>query len=180
MIPETDLVLRAFARRPPEDLALDPPAANDAAPQATPDLIAFIIDRYHETHRREFPEAIRLARRVEAVHAGAPDCPVGLADHLAMMADDLESHQQKEEMVLFPLMLQGGGPMVRFPVNRMISEHQDVDAQLSDLVALTRCFTPPIGACATWRDLCRVCGKIDRDLREHMRLEEEALFARFL
>ncbi|HEX5379550.1 MAG TPA: hemerythrin domain-containing protein [Phenylobacterium sp.] len=180
MIPETDLVLRAFARRPPEDLAKDLWGPKDAAPSATPELIAFILERYHETHRREFPEAIRLARKVEATHAQDPDCPVGLADHLAMIADDLEGHQRKEETVLFPMMLQGGGQMVRFPIARMMSEHVDVDEQLDHLEAMTDMFTAPIGACAAWRDLYRICGKIDRDLREHMRLENEVLFARFL
>lgn len=176
MIPETHLLLRAFAYAP----------LNDPAPEALPralsteDLIAHILERYHETHRREFPQAIALARKVEAVHRLDVDCPVGLADHLAMMADDLEGHQQKEEAVLFPMMRRGGAPMIRFPIDRMMAEHRDVDDQLDQLETLTSHFTPPMGACASWRDLYRACHKIDRDLRDHMRLENEDLFARFL
>jgi regulator of cell morphogenesis and NO signaling len=176
MIPETHQLMRAFARLPLDEIAAD--RTGDIPPEATPDLIAYILERYHETHRREFPEAIRLARKVEAVHAGQADCPSGLADHLAMMADDLEGHQQKEERVLFPMMLQGGAP--RIPIARMMAEHRDVDVQLNHLAALTRQFAPPAGACGAWRDLCRACAKIDRDLRQHMRLEDQTLFARFL
>ncbi|MFN3582673.1 hemerythrin domain-containing protein [Phenylobacterium sp.] len=152
------------------------PAQDDA----TWKLIAHILERYHETHRREFPEAIRLARKVEAVHAGDADRPTGLADHLALMFDDLDGHQRKEEQVLFPMMMQGGGPMIRFPITRMMAEHAEVDEQLVRLRTLTRDFTPPEGACATWRLLCLTCRKIHDDLIEHMRLENEELFAAFL
>lgn len=143
-------------------------------------LIEHIQTRYHDTHRREFPEAIGVARRVEAVHAAEPECPRGLADLLALMLDDLESHQQREEQVLFPMLLAGGSPMVRFPIARMMAEHEDVEEQLIRLRTLTRDFTAPPQACGSWRALVRLCRKLDTDLREHMRLENEELFAGFL
>ena len=31
----------------------------------------------------------------------SPDCPTGLAEHLRTMGQELESHMQKEEQVLF-------------------------------------------------------------------------------
>ena len=43
-----------------------------AADRAAGKLIEHILERYHETHRREFPQAIELARTVERVHAGRP------------------------------------------------------------------------------------------------------------
>lgn len=152
-----------------------PPTPLDA-----PGLIELILTRYHAVHRAEFPEAIRLARKVEAVHVDDPECPRGLADHLAFMADDLEGHQQREEQVLFPMILNGGSPMIRFPIGRMMAEHAEVEAQLLRLRALTHDHTAPPGACHTWQALVRACRKIDADLREHMRLENEHLFAPFL
>jgi regulator of cell morphogenesis and NO signaling len=180
----------------PDDASLAPtPTRGDGAPircalmaqdpQARPrpdivGLIELIQTRYHDTHRREFPEAIRLARKVEAVHAGRPDCPRGLADLLALMLDDLESHQRREEQVLFPMLAAGGSPMARFPIARMMAEHTDVEGQLAGLRSVTRDFAVPEQACGTWRELMRLCGKLDADLREHMRLENEVLFAAFL
>ena len=143
-------------------------------------LIDRILTCYHEPHRREFPEAIALARKVEAVHALAAECPRGLGDLLALMLDDLESHQLREEQVLFPMILAGGSPMIRFPVARMMAEHEDVEAQLEQLRALTHDFSDPPDACRTWAALTRLCRKLDADLREHMRLENEVLFAPFL
>ena len=144
------------------------------------ELIELIQTRYHDTHRREFPEAIRLARKVEAVHAAEPECPRGLADQLALMLDDLDSHQQREEQVLFPMLLAGGSPMVRFPIARMMAEHVDVEEQLACLRTLTHDFANPPETCEAWRALTRLCRKLDADLREHMRLENEELFAAFL
>ncbi|MBX3479652.1 MAG: hemerythrin domain-containing protein [Caulobacter sp.] len=144
------------------------------------ELIAHILERYHRIHLREFPVAIRLARAVEIDHARAPDCPAGLADHLALMADELAGHQRKEETLLFPLLLRGDGARAEPAIRRMMSEHDDVDDQLTRLAALTRDFIAPPGACERWRALYRACHKIDRDLRDHMRLEDQVLFPMFL
>lgn len=179
----------------PDDAGLAPVSIRNSAPircalmtpraeaRPRPDiagLIELIQTRYHDTHRRELPEAIRLARKVEAVHAAHPDRPQGLADLLALMFDDLVCHQRREEQVLFPMLLAGGSPMIRFPIARMMAEHVDVEAQLACLRELTRDFTHPPQACGTWRELTRLCRKLDADLREHMRLENEELFAPFL
>lgn len=166
----------------PFDTALAPArilddAWTDAGPAA---LIDHIVRRYHEVHRTQFPAAIALARRVEAVHREHPRCPRGLADHLAIMTDHLMSHQRREEAVLFPMMLAGGHPMIRHPVARMEEEHRDVDQQLLCLAMLTTDFTPPTDACGTWRALCRACREIADDLREHMRLENDILFPLFV
>lgn len=170
----------AVAAGPVIRCALFPPSPAHGASVEVKGLIDLILTRYHETHRREFPQAIALARKVEAVHAGDADCPRGLADHLAFMADDLESHQQREEQVLFPMILGGGSPMIRFPIGRMMAEHKDVEEQLVRLRALTRDHSAPPGACATWRTLVNACRKLDLDLHEHMRLENDVLFAPFL
>lgn len=162
------------------EIELEGLRAGDApAPAPTPELIAHIIERYHDVHRQEFPEAIRMARRVETVHRASEDCPHGLGDLLALMFDDLEQHQQKEEAVLFPMMLNGGGPMLRFPIERMIMEHDELGEQLAAMADMTADFLPPDGACATWRALYAACAKLDADLREHVHLENNILFPRF-
>lgn len=152
--------------------------APGVAPMETGALIDYLLERYHEGHRRQFPEAIRLARRVEAVHRENADCPAGLSQHLAFMFDDLEQHHQKEEMMLFPMMRRGdvhaGGP-----IPCMEAEHEDVIEQLTGLARLTTDFVPPDGACNTWRALYALCREIDADLRDHMHLENNVLFRRF-
>ena len=157
-------------------LALEP--ARGDAPLETGPLIDHLLDRYHERHRRQFTEAIRLARRVESVHRDHPERPVGLSQHLAFMFDDLEAHQQKEELVLFPMM-RAGQSTGAAPLACMAAEHEDVVEQLTGLARITRDFTPPAGACTTWRALYALCREIDADLRDHMHLENNVLFRRF-
>jgi regulator of cell morphogenesis and NO signaling len=139
-------------------------------------LVQDIISRFHEVHRRDFPEAIRLARQVER------ECPLGLegasvADHLAMMFDELEAHQQREERVLFPAMLNGGCAAIQVPVRRMMADHDDVEIQLAALKDMLGGYVAPGHAPTRWILLVAYCRKIDQDLREHMRIENEELFA---
>lgn len=149
------------------------------APLQTEALIPYIIERYHDVHRAEFPEAIRMARRVEAVHRDSPNCPHGLGDLLAIMAHELDEHQAIEEQMLFPAMLTGHYDLTH-PVARMMSDHEDLSEQLETLAQLTTDFTPPEGACTTWRALYAACQKLDTDLRVHMHLENNILFPRFI
>lgn len=149
------------------------------APLQTEALIPYIIERYHDVHRTEFPEAIRMARRVEAVHRDSPNCPHGLGDLLAIMAHELDEHQAIEEQMLFPAMLTGHYDLTH-PVARMMSDHEDLGEQLETLAQLTTDFTPPEGACTTWRALYAACQKLDTDLRVHMHLENNILFPRFI
>lgn len=149
------------------------------APLSTGDLVDHIETRYHAVHRRELPELIRLARRVEAVHKDKPDVPHGLADILASMAVELDSHMQKEEVILFSMMRNGGGPMIGGPISVMLAEHEDHGANLRRLEALTNNFQPPEGACTTWRALYAGVHKFVDDVMEHIHTENNILFPRF-
>lgn len=155
---------------------LDPPVGSATS---SAELIAHILERYHVVHLAELGVLAPLARKVETVHADHPATPAGLADHLSFILDDLCGHQRKEEQVLFPMMLDGGHPMIGHPIARMMAEHQDVEAQLARLADLTDGFTAPANACRSWRALIEGCRKLDTDLREHMRLENDLLFPRF-
>lgn len=152
----------------------------EAAPTATPALIDHIIARYHEIHRRELPELVRLARQVEKVHAGKPGVPVGLAALLERMGFELEQHMSKEEMVLFPAMKQQvPGPMLGIPISRMRHEHDDHGENLREIDRLTGGITLPSGACRTWQALYAGLVKLSEDLMQHIHLENNVLFPRF-
>ncbi|MDP2331733.1 MAG: iron-sulfur cluster repair di-iron protein [Reyranella sp.] len=151
------------------------------APRETAALIAHILARYHEVHRRELPELVALARRVEAVHAKYSEVPHGLADLLERLQRELESHMRKEELILFPAMARteatDGG--LEAPISCMRHEHDDHGANLHELEALTNGFTLPAGACRTWRALYAGGAKLVADVMEHIHLENNLLFPRF-
>lgn len=141
-----------------------------------PELIAHILRRFHDRHREQLPELVRLARRVEEVHGDRPECPRGLADHLATMQQELESHMQKEEQVLFPILSRGYTPVLQGPVDVMRHEHEQHGEALQVLEALTHDITLPRGACNTWRALYLGLGALRADLVEHIHLENNILF----
>jgi regulator of cell morphogenesis and NO signaling len=140
------------------------------------DLIAYILYRFHERHREQLPELIRLAQRVEQVHGDRADCPIGLADHLILMRQELESHMEKEEQVLFPALSQGYIAELQGPLEVMRHEHDQHGEALVTLEALTHDITLPRGACNTWRALYLGLSALREDLMEHIHLENNILF----
>ncbi|MEL7612537.1 iron-sulfur cluster repair protein YtfE [Vreelandella titanicae] len=141
-------------------------------------LIDHILSRYHDVHREQLPELTRMARRVEQVHGERDACPLGLADLLNAMHQEMESHMQKEEQILFPMLLRGLGSQARGPITVMRHEHDDHGASLARLMILTDNIRPPEDACTTWRALYAGLSEFRNDLMEHIHLENNLLFER--
>ena len=142
------------------------------------ELIDHILTRYHDVHRQQLPELIRMARRVEQVHGERTTCPHGLADLLETIHQEMESHMQKEEQILFPMLRQGLGAQARGPIAVMRHEHDDHGENLERVIALTDDITPPKGACTTWRALYTGLNEFREDLMQHIHLENNLLFER--
>lgn len=147
--------------------------------EETPALIAHIRERYHETHRRDLPELIALARKVETVHGTDPNAPHGLAEALAAIIGELEVHMEKEELVLFPAMERGRTEAVAGRIAMMRHDHDAQEQALARIAAITHGFRLPKGACRSWTRLYAGTQKLVEDLDEHMRLENDVLFPRF-
>ena len=160
--------LQALRRDASQPVASDPPA-----------LIEHILTRYHAVHRDQLPELIRMADRVEAVHRNHPLVPTGLADLLETMEQELLAHMEKEEAILFPMLLDGGNPFVSDPIDMMRAEHLDHGALLDQLAVLTHDATAPEDACTTWRALYGGVNQLTNDLMNHIHLENNLLFAQF-
>jgi|JI9StandDraft_2_1071091.scaffolds.fasta_scaffold52814_2 regulator of cell morphogenesis and NO signaling len=148
-------------------------------PEEAGALIDHVLSRYHETHRRDLPELIRLACKVEKVHGDHVDAPHGLGQALLDMQAELETHMQKEEAVLFPLMRLGGRPGIAHPISQMRHEHDQHAAHIRQLETLTDHFRLPDGACRSWQALYLGLAQFVDDLMEHIHIENNILFARF-
>lgn len=163
-------------------LALNPDDALEAdwRKASSERLIEHLLQRYHEVHRQQLPELIRLAARVEQVHGSRAECPRGLTDLLIAMQQELESHMQKEEQILFPMINRGGGVMAGGPIAVMRYEHEQHGDALEQLIELTDDMQPPASACNTWRALYRGLDELRVDLMQHIHLENNLLFPRAL
>jgi len=154
-------------------------AVGEPQPTEPSALIKYILQRFHEAHRRQLPELIELATKVESVHANHPDVPRGLAVLLQQMHAEMLDHMAKEEGVLFPMLARGGSSFVTHPICVMMSEHEEHARRLTQLMALTRQATPPDGACGSWVRLCTATKTFADDLQQHILLENTVLFPQF-
>ena len=154
--------------------------AAQEAPSETPDLIAYILKRYHETHREELNFLVQLANRVETVHGDHEEAPLGLTGVLLALRDDLDGHMTKEETVLFPAMLGGATAMLAVPIGAMQEEHAATSDLLRKVEHITHGLSLPEGACGSWTALYTGLRKLCEDVVAHIHLEETVLFPRAL
>ncbi len=145
-----------------------------------PELVYFIVDRYHQRLRQMLPELIAMAEKVESRHGDKPACPRGLAAHLHRVHEEVLDHLLKEEGVLFPMILAGRGRAAAGPVQVMEMEHDDHKRNLDVLRTLTTGFVPPAEACVTWRALYLGLEQLEQELMQHIHLENHVLFQRAL
>lgn len=144
------------------------------------DLVAHLVGHFHDSHRAELPRLVAMAERVEKVHGDKPNCPRGLAEHLKQLEADLRQHMQKEEQILFPMLVSGEGASASGPIQVMEREHEDAGAILAAMRTLTTDHVPPAEACGTWRALYLGLAEFERDLMQHVCLENYVLFPRAL
>ena len=154
-------------------------AARRDAPDGTNELIAHILERYHQTHRNDLEWLIPLAQKVEHVHATHSSAPLGLAKALVDLQDQLIPHMAREELALFPMMRHEPDPDIEHLIGRMRDDHACEGQSLATIEHLTHGFALPSGACRSWTALYVGLQKFSEDLVTHMHLENKVLFPRF-
>lgn len=159
-----------------------PPSTLDAAPwreRSLRELIDHLVAHYHLPLREELQRLSGLALKVLRVHgAKDPERLSRLADAFGELGEELGPHLEKEERVLFPWILSGRPLPKGGPIERMLAEHAGAEVLLAELRALTDGFAVPQGACTTWRALWAGLEALERDLVDHMHLENSVLFPR--
>ncbi len=165
----------AVVRRDLDALARKSPNA----PTESAALCDHIVERYHDVHRRELPELIELARRVETAHRDHLLAPKGLADALEAVLENLLDHMTKEERILFPAIRDGFAGSLFGPIAVMRHEHDHHGEEVRVIEALAHGFEAPQDACNSWRALYSGLDKFAADLAEHIHLENNVLFPRF-
>lgn len=143
------------------------------------ELIHHIVGYYHEPLRQELHRLQAMALKVLRVHGEKdPERLSRLASTFTALKDELEPHMEKEERILFPWILSGRPVPQGGPIERMMFEHEQAGQLLEQLRELTNNHEVPPGACNTWRALWNGLESLDRDLREHIHLENNILFPR--
>ena len=155
------------------------------------DLVRHILDTHHVYTREESSRIQALLEKVCTKHGeNHPEVLEVRALFLKLDAD-LQPHMLKEEQILFPYILRleaaraGGGmpPFAPFgtvnnPVRMMMFEHDTAGDLLREIRAAARDFVAPEDACMSFRALYGALEAFERDLHQHIHLENNVLFPR--
>jgi regulator of cell morphogenesis and NO signaling len=134
-----------------------------------------------------------LADKVLHVHGGNHPELIHLDELLTRLCADLKPHMFKEEQVLFPYIVateeaasqNRAIPFAPFgtvnnPIRMMMMEHDTAGQILRELRALTSDYKVPADACISYKTLYEALENFERDLHEHIHLENNILFPKAL
>lgn len=173
--------------------------AGGSAPESSPEwtsasleaLCGHIVNTHHTYVRREIPRLEQLAQKVVSRHGETHPELIRIHRLLRDMGEDLLQHLGKEEQILFPSIvtmernLASCGPRslgcfgsVRNPVRVMMAEHDAAGEAMAHMRRLSHGFTPPEGACPTFRGFYQGLLEFEQDLHRHVHLENNILFPR--
>lgn len=153
----------------------------------------FLVDYIINTHHKYVSEANDLisqySKKVAKVHGSHNPEVVEINDLFMTIANELNMHMHKEEMILFPFIKQlvnskKSGQQIerpRFgtiqtPINMMELEHDGAGDIIKKIAKLSNNFTPPEHACNTYRALYAKLEEYQDDLFQHVHLENNVLF----
>lgn len=142
-------------------------------------LTCLLQEEFHKQHRQRLPEILRLAEKVEQVHAADLHAPQGLAEILRRLAGELDEHMRNEELVLFPAIRYRGMQHLAQAIAAMRADHEDHARNVEAILAVTSDLKLPVGACPSWTSLYEKLGSFISDLDQHIHIENEILFPRF-
>lgn len=173
--------------------------AGETRPDSAPDwtlstlgaLCHHIVATHHAYVRAELPRLQQLAQKVVSRHGSIhPELP-RVQQKIEAVCVELLQHLAKEETMLFPYItnlernLEACGPRsigcfgtVRNPVAVMMAEHDSAGAALAEIRELSSDYTPPEGACPTYRGFYQSLSEFEKDLHQHVHLENNILFPR--
>ena len=161
----------------------------DSQHASLPELIAHIVDTHHVFTKGEIDRLQALTGKVLNAHGGNHPELVHVAELMDRLCADLKPHMFKEERVLFPYIValseaadrRQTPPFPPFgtvnnPVRMMMREHDTVGDILRELRALTCDFTVPDDACISYQTLYQSLENFEKDLHQHIHLENNILF----
>jgi regulator of cell morphogenesis and NO signaling len=152
-------------------------------------LADYIIHTHHQYVSKAIPQILPLAQKVADVHGEHHSEVVVINELFNDLADELLSHMQKEEQILFPYIKklvvdESAGNCadsacfgtVIGPISVMEQEHENAGVNLKKLYQLSNGYTPPEDACNTFRVLYGKLKEFEDDLHRHIHLENNILF----
>jgi len=152
-------------------------------------LVKHIIDKHHVFTRNELDRLEPLLAKVRSAHEKNHPELVEIEKLFSSLKSDLTLHMKKEEMILFPYIIAledavaAGRPVpspmfgtVRNPVRQMRTEHDTAGDILRNIRKLSSDYSLPGDACASFKAAYEALEDLEKDLHQHIHLENNVLF----
>ena len=150
------------------------------------DLLADYIEKKHHRYvEQKIPLVSQYLRKVSQVHGAAHPELMDICELFLEAATSLTRHMKKEELILFPyirkMITSGSAGRMHFgsienPISAMKEEHSDEGERFARIAELSSNYTPPEGACNTYRVTYALLKEFEQDLHTHIHLENNILF----
>ena len=151
-------------------------------------LIDHILNIHHTYVLESIPLILQYSNRVAEVHGHHYKEVLKINTLFNEAANELASHMQKEETILFPyikslLQLDPNSKRlnapsfgtINNPITMMEMEHEAVGDIFKEIARLSNNYTPPEDACNTFRALYAKLDEFEQDLHQHIHLENNIL-----
>lgn len=155
------------------------------------ELVDHIVEKHHVFTKTEIERLRLLIEKVVSAHGQNHPELAEVSSLFASLSAELEPHMMKEERVLFPYVIQMEDAMrmerthpyppfgtVANPVRMMIREHEAAGAILKAMRQITGDYTVPPDGCISYHTLYQALDAFEKDLHQHIHLENNILFPR--
>ena len=155
------------------------------------DLVAHINGTHHKYTREEIARLGPLLDKVVSVHGKNHPELQHVRAAFRGLAQELTMHMMKEEAVLFPYIVRMEESVIQRepvlpppfgsvenPVAMMMHEHDSAGEALRSMRQASAGYTPPGDACISYQTLYKALGDFEKDLHQHIHLENNVLFPR--
>lgn len=156
-------------------------------------LTDHIINVHHAYIEENIPLLLQYSERVAKVHGQHYTELTEIRDLVKEVSGELSAHLKKEELILFPFIkkmfvAEKEGKQLQAPhfgrvdnpIRMMEAEHEDAGEIFRRIALLSNQYTPPQGACNTYRAFYAKLDEFEQDLHQHVHLENNILFPKSL
>jgi len=153
------------------------------------ELISHIVKTHHVFVRTQIPQIEKLLEKVYDKH-GLNHPELGrIRNVFRGLAQELMMHLMKEENILFPYVERMEESVMQHepvlpppfgtianPVRMMEHEHDNAGIALKSIRESSNGYNPPADACTSFRALYTALASFEKDLHQHIHLENNVLF----
>ncbi|MGE5314243.1 MAG: iron-sulfur cluster repair di-iron protein [Acidobacteriota bacterium] len=152
-------------------------------------MISYIVNNHHAYVSKMVPVLTAHTQKIASVHGRNHAELPAIAHHFQVVAQDLLTHMHKEEKILFPYILSlvqakkegrtidsPGFGTVQNPIRMMEAEHEAAGDTMYAIRSLSSGYTVPEDGCTTYRITYQELQDFERDLHQHVHLENNILF----